>query len=175
MNAKLIALFKQFPWLTALKDEIGNPSVVKVARLDTDSIRRWCGTITTEDDSYFMKGYFFNNNYGHGFPLGEIHPRRATGFRASLKRLFASSPVRLAQTIEEVVRIHPTRDEITDIVLFGHDLNHYGSLQLYVYRLPKGKTMSDLLYQLDAEQKKQAQTDAAKAVMELKAEMEQFS
>lgn len=64
-NAKLAALFKQFPWLTPYKEAIGNPSVVKVQILDTDSIERWCGKIVTDDDYYWIDGHFFDDKGAH--------------------------------------------------------------------------------------------------------------
>lgn len=167
LNAKLVALYKQFPWLIALKDEIGNPSVVKVARLDIDSLQRWCGTVTTDDDGYFIKGYFFSN----GSLFGEIHPRNSKGFWASLKHVFGSTPVRLVQTIAEAAQVHPKKDEISEIVLFGHDLNHYGSLQLYVYRMPEGKSISDLLADLQRSKLENRQANLAKAEQELTQEL----
>ncbi len=165
VNAKLVALYKQFPWLIALRNEIGNPGVVKVARLDTESIQRWCGEITTEDDSYFIKGYFFNN----GSLWGEVHPVLPKGLIAFVKSMFGT--IARQQTIEGAARQLPMKERITDVVLFGHDLNHYGQLQLYVYRLPNEKNMVDLLSELDLFRKEEEKNALLKAQTELEEEL----
>lgn len=171
MNAKLVALFKQFPWLTQYKGVIGSPSIVKVQLLDTSSIERWCGKVETCDDSYWIDGYFFDYK---GDNLGMINPASSVGFWAWLRRVVGNSPTRQEQSIAQAATSHPNCDLIRFVAVWGHDLNHYGSIQLYLYKVPREKTISALLQELTTERHQKQKADLAQATQKLEEEVRQL-
>jgi hypothetical protein len=167
-NAKLVALFKQFPWLAKYKEAIGNPSVVKVQLLDTSSINRWCGKVVTIDDNYFIDGHFFDHKGGH---LGMVNPASSVGFWAWLQRALGNLPTRQEQSIAQAATCHPNCDLIRYVAVWGHDLNHYGSFQLYLYKVPREKTVSSLLQELTTERNQKQKADLLQATEELEEEV----
>lgn len=146
-NPKLIALFKEFPWLTSIKEKIVDSSVVKVQKLGTDVLYREVGTIETLDDSYWLYGYMFDDQ---GENLGSVTKDSkkplVSRFLFFVKNLVAIDyPKRNCQYVREVLENHEQMDKVRYLVLYGHELNHYGSLQLYVYKVSKGRVVSEII------------------------------
>jgi len=164
MNSKLIALYKELPWLTKLQNEIGDPSVVKVQRLDRESAQRFIGSTTTSDDSYWIRGYFFDQK---GNIVSKISPRRP-GFFGFLHSLWAAS---ITTTVEEALEREARLEEVQYIVLFGQDLNHYCQDQLYIYKMPKGLTASQFLVGIEEQRKQERKSSLAIASVEVHAEI----
>jgi hypothetical protein len=165
MNAKLTVLYKEMPWLKTIADEIGNPSVVKVKRLDATSITRWTGQSVTCDDSYWIDGYFFDRN---GTLMLRIVPEKPVGIIAHIKR-WAQARARV--TIEDALRRYTAKDAVRYVVLFGHHLDDYGQLSLYVYKMPEGITTSEFLRNIEEERVNDATQKLQAAAAELSAEL----
>lgn len=169
MSYKLEALYKELPWLVVLRKEIGEPSFVKVKRLDAESAKRWIGRVVTSDDSYNISGYFFDSKGGC---ISKIYPQKPAGV---LKRILTFFSQRDTTTIEETLRQCANKDEVRYIVLFGYDLNHYGSNQLYVYKIPQGRTVSDFLQEVADQRAQESNIKSTQASEEIAAELSELS
>jgi hypothetical protein len=165
MNPKLTVLYKELPWLESISDTIGNPSIVKVKRLDAHSIARWTGYCATSDDYYWITGYFFDKN---GTRISRILPEKPVGIIAHLKR-WAQRHVTV--TVEDALRRYVAKDAVRYVVLFGHDLDHYGELQLYVYKMPEDITASELLRNIEEDRARWAAQKLEASAAELNAEL----
>jgi hypothetical protein len=165
MNLKLTVLYKELPWLESIADTIGNPSVVKVKRLDAQSITRWTGHNATPDDYYWIIGYFFDKN---GTRISRILPEKPVGIIAHLKRW---AQRRVVVTVEDALKRYAAKDAVRYVVLFGHDLDHYGALQLYVYKMPEDVTVSELLHNIEEDRARWATQKLEEATVKLNAEL----
>lgn len=163
MNPKLTALYKELPWLTILKKEIGNPGVVKVQRLDKESAQRFVGSIQTSDDSYWITGYFFDEK---GNILSKIS-HKPVGIMGYLRSFWNNE----CTTVEDALLALQNRDEVEYVALFGHDLNHYSQTQLYIYKMPQGRTASEFLKEVATQRTQEINTKFLKASEEIKAEL----
>ena len=174
MNPKLAALYKELPWLVRVADKITNPSVVKVKRLDRQDIDYlWTGNVATLDDFYWATGYFVDEN---GSYLSMISPQSPSRTRrlADLWKKFWSTDCPWRKnyvTVEQALRECPNKDEVCYIVRFGHDLSHYGCLQLYVYKMPKGITASEFLCLVDNARAEESAAKGGRALEEVRKEM----
>ncbi len=145
LNQKLVGVYKEFPWLVALSDKIGNPSVVKVTRLDSAALNCRCGIVIMGDEGYFVQGYFHTSSG----ELIQIHPQHE-GFLGALKCVFCATDVNhCATTIEEAARDLPLCDTVTEVVLFGDDFHSDGKSQLCLYKMPRGRTLGALLEEFE--------------------------
>lgn len=164
-NPKLAVLYKEFPWLKNIADNIGYPSIVKVKRLDAQSIVRRTGYATTSDDHYWMIGYFFDQN---GTRILQILPEKPVGIIAHLKRWVQK---RVTVTVEDALRRYTAKDAVYYVVLFGYDLDHHDGQQLYVYKMPEGVTASELLRNIEEDRARCSEQKLGKAAVELDAEL----
>ena len=175
MNPKLEVLYKEMPWLKMFADEIGDPSVVKVKRLDHESLDRWTGVITTSDDSYWMRGYFFDEN---GECISQIVPPRPVNIWECILKIlreFKSAGVYDIVTVKEALGHCSHKDAVHYVVLFGNDINHYCQLQLYVYKMPKGIMATELLREVEEKRAKTKAQDLVTASAEVKEEISKLS
>jgi len=156
MYTKLVALYEEFPWLKTIKEEIGDPKVVKVQKFGVDVLERWVGEIKIPGDTYWFRGDFFGKDGAH---LGAVKIKKDFWLRlqdifrallSPLSRLFRKDYINyvdyeISDKVREVVLAHTEMDEIRYVVLYGEGANHFQKLQLYVYKLPKNKVMSDII------------------------------
>lgn len=163
MNPKLNALYKELPWLTVLKKEIGDPGVVKVQRLDEESAQRFVGSIQTSDDSYWIKGYFFDEK---GNIVSKIS-HRPVGIMRYLRSLWNNE----CTTVEDALVALQKRDDVKYVALFGYDINHYSQTQLYVYKMPQGRTTSEFLREIAEQRAHKIADEFNKASDEVSAEL----
>jgi len=142
---------------------------VKVKRLDAESIKRWIGTCVTSDDSYYIYGYFFDSK---GNYISKVSPQKPVGL---LNRIYAFFRDGSNTSIEEALWQCANKDEVRYVILFGHDLNHYCSLQLYVYKMPQGCTASELLKEMADQRAQKLNTEAVAASEEIRVELTELS
>jgi hypothetical protein len=152
MNPELLALYKKFPWMIQLHDKIESVHVLKVEVLDMESITRFCGTLPIRSGDYYTThGYLVSN----GRILREVYePDGMYSFLLKLAiRIFKKYPNGGDGyvALDEMLRTYKHADIVTHVVLYGRDLfsSHDGT-ELTVYSLPQGKTMKDMLTDLDA-------------------------
>lgn len=165
MNQKLNALYKELPWLTVIKKEIGDPGVVKVQRLDAESIQRFVGSIATSDDSYWIKGYFFDEKGNIISKIAHI----PVGIMGHLRSFWSNK----CTTVEDALLALHNIDEVKYVALFGYDINHYSQTQLYVYKMPQGCTPSEFLKKLNEERALKIAAQFDQASDEVRAELSQ--
>lgn len=154
MNPKLAVLYKEMKWLRVLIDDIGNPSIVKVKRLDSTSITRATGQLVKNDDHYLVEGYFFD---ARGWIISPIEPQKPIGILNNLKNIYRLCACALRGgrqdyiTVEEALTQCATRDSVRFVVLYGNHPDDCMQNSLYVYKMPDGITASELLRRVEVE------------------------
>lgn len=151
-NTKLRVLLKELPWLTALDPLITQAMCTSVERLDIhlmQSVKIGCiRGVEYPSDSH---GYLVDKN---GKLVGNVHiPEVGIGkFRGLLKRIAAriafDSEVFDARSVAEATCNLTGRDEIRFVVVVEQMYYSKEVIDLKVWKLPKEKTMSDLLEDL---------------------------
>ena len=152
---KIEVLFKEYPWLINIHPNIANANSFRVKRLDTRSIELGCVSISSwehgNDTCWFLDK---DGKVIHKFP------KFKNKFTGIFWRIFSTYGI----LVEGEMRKLAKPESVSYIV------RQYGRRNCYIelIKMAKGKTLSDLLYELDVERASKDEEEYKKTLKEVR-------
>lgn len=152
-GSKISWCFQKRPYLLPLYDVVNGAQVVRIKELGLKSIKRWCGCIETTEFSFQIRvlAVLTDNS------LCELFKSEKTHFLESLmfwrSRVLGGSKNVRSSSLDAVLAGYDQLDQVKEIILVGYDFKHFAQYQLYTYTLPNGKTVRNILDELNRDSK----------------------